>query len=72
MLEPSSFRDRLGAYVYLEQNQDNPLYRLETLLAKASEMEVLWRKFQNAVRNLGLPPFTHFDEQVKAVLLKVY
>jgi hypothetical protein len=55
MTQPSEFRDRLTEYCYTSQSENDPGFRLETALKMSVEIDAVWKKFQNALRNGTLP-----------------
>lgn len=68
MLSPSEFRDRLTRFCYVGEGEENPIQRLDAALESMHEVEPLFKKFQNAIRNGLIPKRAHFEEQIKAAV----
>jgi len=68
MLEPSSFRERLTKYIYLSPDSNDAVQRIETAFQKAPQAELIWKKFQIALRNGTLPKVASFEDQVRSAL----
>lgn len=68
MLASSEFRDRLTKYVYLSQDSDDTLHRLDTALTKVEGVEALQKKVQKAVQTKLVPHWYDFNERLAAVV----
>lgn len=70
MLTPSEFRDRLTKYVFLSQDPNDPLHRMDLALTKIEGVEALQKKLQKAVQTKDISPWLNFDERIQAALQK--
>ncbi len=64
MTQPSSFRDRLTQHFYLSKNENDPGARLEAALKMSMEVDVVSKKFQNALRSGTLPRLGTLDDRL--------
>ncbi len=66
MLSPSPLRDRITQFCYVGHNDNDPVKKIDTALTESIEIEPLWKKFQNAIKNGKVPRYAVFEEQMEA------
>ncbi len=66
MLKPSPARDRLTAGIYISDNPDDPLGRLEYALNKTAEVEDIENKLRKAIRSRVIPAGTERESILAA------
>jgi alkylation response protein AidB-like acyl-CoA dehydrogenase len=70
MLEPGSVRDRLTRYCYVSSDVEDPLRRIENAFANIQEIEPVWKKFQNALREGSLHLYDNLTRQLQTAVEK--
>lgn len=68
MLAQSEFRDRLTQHTYTPRESDAPLRRIEDALSKIQDLDPIWKKFQNALRNGKVPRLGDLKESLQAAV----
>jgi acyl-CoA dehydrogenase len=68
MTTPSSMRDRITQYCYVDKNPDDSMRRLENTLTNLAETDPLWKKFHKALRSGPLPVQNSIIENIDALL----
>jgi hypothetical protein len=68
MLEPSAFRDRLTQHIYLSPDPNDAIQRIEMAFQQAPAADLIWKKFQIALRNGTLPKLSSFEDQIRAAI----
>lgn len=66
MLTPSALRDRLTQYCYLSPKSTELSFRLEAALTQLAEVEPLFKKLQQAMKDQLIPKHLHFADRVHA------
>jgi acyl-CoA dehydrogenase len=68
MLEPSALRDRLTRHFYISHSPNDSTSLIEKTFAKISQVEPIWKKFQNALRSGTLLQLDSFEERLDAAV----
>ncbi len=68
MLEPSDFRDRLTKYCYIGVDATEPLQRIEKALSQINQIDPVWKKLKNAIRNGSVAKNIDLSQQLQAAV----
>jgi acyl-CoA dehydrogenase len=64
MLMPGKLRDQLTDHVYLSKESDNLSNRLEIALSLIHQIEPLWKKMQQSIKQGDIPPYYDFLSKI--------
>jgi acyl-CoA dehydrogenase len=68
MVAPSEFRDRLTRHCFMSDDPEDAINRLERTFLQRVQLEPLFKKFRNLVRNKTIPAHYRFSESIKMAL----
>jgi acyl-CoA dehydrogenase len=68
MVTPSEFRDRLTRFSYMSDDKEDAINRLERTFLQRNQLEPLFKKFRNLVRNKTIPAHYRFSESIQMAL----
>lgn len=69
MTTPSSLRNRITQFCYIDKSPDDTMRQLEMALEKVAMIDPIWKKFQKAMKTSGILPHQNtFKERTQAAL----
>lgn len=70
MLEPSDLRDRLTRDCYISNSNEDAIRRIENALAEIQQIDPIWKKFQNGIRDEKIPAYHTVGAQLQIAVAK--